>query len=143
MVVTTVQQKDSISNKTGTYIPNYVKLSDVKDHSTLNDIFSEENPIPDTSSLMILNLNFQFNEFMNKTSDVYADELKISSLYLYDWIDNNNDTEITSDELSMINRAGSWGTVQELRISEPNEKFDGVPLSWSLSCTKCIFFLVR
>ena len=28
----------------------------------------------------------------------------------------------------MINRAGSWGTVQELRISEPKEKFDGVPL---------------
>ena len=28
----------------------------------------------------------------------------------------------------MINRAGSWGTVQELRVSEPKEKFDGVPL---------------
>ena len=126
--VTTVQQQDSISNKTGTYIPNYVKLSDVKDHSTLNDIFSEDNPIPDTSSLMILNLNFPFNEFMNNTSDVYADELKISSLYLYDWLDKNSDTEITSDELSMVNRAGSWGTVQELRVSEPNERFDGVPL---------------
>jgi len=126
--VTTVQQQDSVSNKTGIYIPNYVKLSDVQDHSTLNEIFSEENPIPDESSLMILNLNFQFNEFMNKTSDVYADELKISSLYLYDWIDKNNDTEITFDELSMINRAGSWGTVQELRVSDPNEKFDGVPL---------------
>ena len=125
---TTVQQQDSISNKTGIYIPNYVKLSDVKDHSTLNDIFSEENPIPDTSSLMILNLNFPFNEFMNNTSDVYADELKISSLYLYDWLDKNNDTEITSDELSMVNRAGSWGTVQELRISEPNKRFAGVPL---------------
>ena len=126
--VTNVQQQDSISNKTGIYIPNYIKLSDVKDYSTLNDIFNEENPIPDESSLMILNLNFQFNEFMNKTSDVYADELKISSLYVYDWIDNNNDTKINSDELSMINRAGSWGTVQELRISEPNEKFDGIPL---------------
>ena len=126
--VTIVQQQDSIYNKTGIYVPNYVKLSDVKDHSTLNDIFSDENPIPDNSSLMILNLNFPFNQFMNDTSDIYADELKISSLYLYDWIDNNNDTEITSDELSMVNRAGSWGTVQELRVSEPNEKFDGVPL---------------
>jgi hypothetical protein len=126
--VTTVQQQDPINNKTGVYIPNYVKLSDAQYHSTLNDIFSEDNPIPDESSLMILNLNFHFNEFMNKTSDVYADELKISSLYLYDWVDNNNDTEITSDELSMINRAGSWGTVQELRISEPNEKFNGIPL---------------
>ena len=65
---------------------------------------------------------------MNNTSDVYADELKISSLYLYDWIDDNDDTKITSDELSMVNRAGSWGTVQELRVSQPTEKFDGVPL---------------
>ena len=126
--VTTVQQQDSILNETGIYIPNYVKLSDVKDHSTLNDIFSGENPIPDNSSLMILNLNFPFNQFMNDTSEVYADDLKISSLYIYDWLDKNNDTKTTSDELSMINRAGSWGTVQELRISEPKEKFDGVPL---------------
>ena len=28
----------------------------------------------------------------------------------------------------MVNRAGSWGTVQELRVSEPKEKFTGVPL---------------
>ena len=126
--ITTVQQQDSISNKSGVYIPNYVKLSDIQNSSTLNDLFSEENPIPDTSSLMILNLNFPFNEFMNKTTEIYADDLKISSLYLYDWLDNNNDTKINSDELSMVNRAGSWGTVQELRISEPNKKFDGVPL---------------
>ena len=77
---------------------------------------------------MILNLIFPFNQFMNNTSEVYADDLKISSLYIYDWLDNNNDTKTSSDELSMINRAGSWGTVQELRISEPKEKFDGVPL---------------
>ena len=126
--VTNVQQQDSINNKTGVYIPNYVKLSDVDDNSSLNDIFNKENPIPDESSLMILNLNFPFNQFMNNTSDVYADELKISSLYLYDWIDDNDDTKITSDELSMVNRAGSWGTVQELRVSQPTEKFDGVPL---------------
>jgi hypothetical protein len=54
--------------------------------------------------------------------------MKISSLYLYDWLDKDNDTKITFDELSMVNRAGSWGTVQELRVSEPKEKFDGVPL---------------
>ena len=65
---------------------------------------------------------------MNSTASIYADDLKISSLYLYDWIDNNNDTRVSSDELSMINRAGSWGTVQELRVSDPKEKFDGVPL---------------
>ena len=125
---TTVQQHDSILNKTDTFIPNYVKLSDIKNNSSLNDYFDDENPIPEESSLMILNVNFPFNQFMNNTSDVYADDLKISSLYLYDWLDNNNDTQITSNELSMINRAGSWGTVQELRVSDPNEKFDGVPL---------------
>ena len=49
-------------------------------------------------------------------------------MYVYDWLDKNNNLEISSDELSMVNRAGSWGTVQELRVSEPKEKFDGVPL---------------
>ena len=125
---TTVRQQDSILNKTNVFIPNYVKLSDVNNHEELGDFFNSENPIPDESSLMILNVNFPFDKFMNSTTDVYADDLQISSLYLYDWIDNNNDTKITSNELSMINRAGSWGTVQELRVSEPQEKFEGVPL---------------
>ena len=122
------QQKDSILNKTGVYSPNYVKLSDVKDNNELGDFFDTKNPIPDDSSLLVLNLNFPFDQFMNSTADVYADDLKISSLYLYDWIDKNNNTKVTSDELSMVNRAGSWGTVQELRVSEPVEKFEGEPL---------------
>ncbi|MGY5150508.1 MAG: S8 family serine peptidase [Candidatus Nitrosopumilus sp. bin_68KS] len=125
---TIVRQQDSILNKTDTFIPNYVKLSDVTNHEMVSDFFDEQNPIPDDSSLMIVNVNFPFSDFMNSTSKVYADDLKISSLYLYDWIDSNNDTKITSDELSMVNRAGSWGTVQELRVSEPNKKFEGVPL---------------
>ena len=125
---TDVRQQDSILNNTDTFIPNYVKLSDVTSQTELSEFFNEQNPIPDESSLMVLNLNFRFTDFMNNTADVYADDLKISSLYVYDWIDNNNDTKITSDELSMVNRAGSWGTVQELRVSEPNEKFEGVPL---------------
>jgi len=125
---TSVRQQDSILNKTDVFIPNYVKLSDVTNHSNLKTFFDENNPIPDNSSLMILNVNFPFTQFMNNTAEIYADELQISSLYLYDWIDNNNDTKITSNELSMVNRAGSWGTVQELRVSEPTEKFDGVPL---------------
>jgi len=125
---TTVRQQDSILNKTNIFIPNYVKLSDVNNHDELGDFFNSKNPIPDESSLMILNVNFPFDKFMNSTTDVYADDLQISSLYLYDWIDNNNDTKITSNELSMVNRAGSWGTVQELRVSEPKEKFDGIPL---------------
>ena len=125
---TIVQQQDSILNKTDTFAPNYVKLSEFGNSTELGTFFDESDPIPNESSLMILNVNFQFDDFMNNTSDVYADDLKIASLYLYDWIDNNNDTKITSNELSMVNRAGSWGTVQELRVSEPNEKFEGVPL---------------
>ena len=122
------QQQDSILNKTGVFSPNYVKLSDVRDNKELGDFFDIQNQIPDDTSLMILNLNFPFTQFMNSTADIYADDLKISSLYLYDWIDKNNNTEVTSDELSMINRAGSWGTVQELRVSEPKEKFEGMAL---------------
>ena len=91
---TVVRQQDSILNKTDTFIPNYVKLSDVKNHDTVGDFFDEQNPIPDESSLLILNVNFPFSDFMNGTSDVYADDLKISSLYLYDWLDSNNDTKI-------------------------------------------------
>ncbi|MCV0401911.1 MAG: S8 family serine peptidase [Nitrosopumilus sp.] len=125
---TILKQQDSILNETDTFIPNYVKLSELGNPDELSTFFNHDDPIPDESSLMILNVNFDFQDFMNSTSDVYADDLKISSLYLYDWIDSNNDTKITSNELSMVNRAGSWGTVQELRVSEPNEKFDGVPL---------------
>jgi len=125
---TVVRQQDPILNKTGVFIPNYVNLADVTNHSNLKTFFDDTDPIPDDSSLMILNVNFPFTEFMNSTAEIYADDLQISSLYLYDWIDNNNDTKISSNELSLINRAGSWGTVQELRVSEPSEKFDGIPL---------------
>ena len=125
---TITKQQDSILNKTDIFIPNYVRLSEFGNQTNLSTFFNNNDPIPDESSLMILNVNFPFSDFMNNTSEIYADDLKISSLYFYDWIDNNNDTKITSDELSMVNRAGSWGTVQELRVSEPNEKFDGVPL---------------
>ena len=45
-----------------------------------------------------------------------------------DWIDHNNDTKVTSGELSMVTRGGSWGTVQELRVSDPGEKFQGTPM---------------
>ena len=125
---TTVRQQDPLIEKPHAYSPNYIKLSDVRQPATLNEFFDEEQPIPDDASLMVLNVNFAFDVFMNETSDVYADDIKISSLYLYDWIDGNNDTKIASDELSMINRAGSWGTVQELRVTDPHEKFEGTPL---------------
>ncbi|MFB5609093.1 MAG: peptidase S8, partial [Nitrosarchaeum sp.] len=125
--ITKVRQQDSILNKSDTFIPNYIKLSDIKKQKELSNLF-DDNSIPPETSLLVLNLNFLFDNFMNKTDVQYANDMKISSLYMYDWIDQNNDTKITSNELSMINRAGTWGTVQELRITEPNEKFKGTPL---------------
>ena len=65
---------------------------------------------------------------MNQTNPSYADDLKISSLYLYDWKDKNDDSEIASDELTLVNRGGSWGTVQELRVSKPTEYFENEPI---------------
>ena len=126
--ITETQKQDPILNKTGTYAPNYVRLSDVKEHKTLASLFDQSNPIPQDASLMILNVNFSFDTFLNKTDDVFANDLKISSLYLYDWNDKNQDNDVSSDELSMINRGGSWGTVQELRVTEPNKKFENIPL---------------
>ena len=52
---------------------------------------------------MVLNLHFPFDVFMNQTATNYADDLQISSLYVYDWEDKNVDDEISSDELSMVN----------------------------------------
>jgi len=45
---------------------------------------------------------------MNQTDTTYADDLKISSLYVYEWEDKNIDDEISSDELSMVSSGGSW-----------------------------------
>jgi hypothetical protein len=125
---TAVQLQDSILNDSGTYRPKYVRLVDVKEHDNLLSFFDTPNPIPNDSSLMILNVNFLFDEFMNKTEDIYANDLKISSLYLYDWGDKNNDTKIASDELSLVNRGGSWGTLQEIRVTDPNTKFEQTPV---------------
>jgi len=125
---TSVHLQDSVVNKSGTYIPNYYRLVDAKEHTTLSSYFDVSNPIPDDASLMILNVNFPFDDFMNKTDLIYGNDLKISSLYLYDWNDKNNNTKIDTDETSMVHRGGTWGTVQEVRVSEPNLKFDDTPV---------------
>lgn len=124
---TKVRLQDSVINKSGIYRPDYVRLSDVKKHDTLSSYY-DNHTIPKDSSLLILNLNFPFSDFMNKTEKMYANDIKIASLYLYDWSDKNKDTTIQSDELSMVNRAGSWGTVAEMRVSEPQSKFQDTPL---------------
>jgi Subtilase family len=125
---TTVNLQDPLLNKSGVYRPNYVPLENVKENFDLLSFFQKSKPIPDDASLMILDLNFPFSEFLNATSDKFADDMKISSLYLYDWNDKNNDGKPDYTELSMIHRGGSWGTVQQLQISDPNLKIKHVPL---------------
>ena len=118
--------QDSYLNKTDTYRPNYIPLGNFTEFQASSTNFI--NNIPEDSSLMVLNANFSFDQFMNQTNPIYADDLKISSLYLYDWKDKNDNSEISSDELLLVNRGGSWGTVQELRISKPLEQFNYQPI---------------
>jgi len=126
-LTTKVRLSDSMINKSGTYRPDYVMLSDVKKHDVLSSYY-DNNTIPKDASLLVLNLNVPFNDFMNKTEKMYAGDIKIASLYLYDWSDKDKDKKIESNELSMVNRAGSWGTVEEMRVSDPQSKFAGTPL---------------
>jgi len=123
--VTEPHLQDTILNEPETYRPNYIKLDDIPAEHRISN---ETSIIHPDSSLMILNLHFPFDTFMNQTDTTYADDLKISSLYVYDWEDKNTDDEISSDELSMVSRGGSWGTVQEIRISDPLEKFENEPV---------------
>ena len=123
--ITEPHLQDTILNESETYRPNYIKLRDIPaEHMTSN----ESSLIHPESSLMVLNVHFPFDVFMNQTSTNYADDLQISSVYVYDWDDKNEDDEISSDELSMVNRGGSWGTVQEIRLSDPVEKFEHEPI---------------
>jgi len=117
--------QDPILNESETYRPNYIKLDSIP---AQHRITNEASIIHPESSLMVLNAHFPFDVFMNQTDTNYADDLQISSLYVYDWEDKNTDEEISSDELSMVNRGGSWGTVQEIRLSDPVEKFENEPI---------------
>ena len=118
--------QDSYLNKTDTYVPNYVPLGNLTTAETKTTTFVKN--IPEDSSLMVLNANFPFDNFMNKTNPIYADDLKISSLYIYDWKDKDENSEISSNELSLVNRGGSWGTNQELRITDPTTQFENQPV---------------
>jgi len=120
--------KDSILNTTKTYRPNYIPIANFTSNNFTTQDLELQGKFPENSSLLVLNANFEFDTFMNKTNPIYADDLRISSLYLYDWNDKNNNTKITSDELSLVNRGGSWGTVQELRVTEPEKKFEDTPI---------------
>jgi len=113
---------DSYLNETDTYRPNYVSLGNMTISG--NNVSNSNMDIPDNSTLLVLNANFSFDQFMNQTNPIYADDLKISSLYIYDWNDKDDNSEISSDELSLVNRGGSWGTNQELRITKPTNQFE-------------------
>ena len=118
--------QDSYHNKSKIYRPNYISLANLTASEMIQTNSSKI--VPEDSSLLVLNANFSFDHFMNQTNPIYADDLKISSLYLYDWKDKNDDSKIASDELSLVNRGGSWGTVQELRVSKPTEHFENQPV---------------
>ena len=96
------------------YDPNYFNINEMGN-------------IPTDADLMVARLTFPFETFMNMT-DIYGNYLRIASLYAYDWADTDKDNKVSYTETSMVNRGGSWGTVQELRISDPNEKFKNTPL---------------
>ena len=54
--------------------------------------------------------------------------LGIGFSYMMIHLAKDDDSEISSDELSLVNRGGSWGTVQELRVSKPTEHFENQPV---------------
>ncbi|MGI0025106.1 MAG: hypothetical protein ACREA4_08185, partial [Nitrososphaera sp.] len=97
------------------YVPNYYNLE------------KEIGAIPDNAELMVARVNFPFKSLMNM-KEFYADGLRLASVYGYNWQDGDGDGNVTYTELAMVNRGGSWGTVQELRVSEPVEKFRDTPV---------------
>jgi hypothetical protein len=96
------------------YAPNYYDLTRITGE------------IPDTD-LMVARVNFPFSSFMN-TTELFADRLRIVSLYAYDWNDADGDGKVTYAETTMINRGGAWGTTQEMRVADPQAKFAGTPV---------------
>jgi len=125
---TQVRLQDPLIKKSGVYRPNYIPLKEIKNHTGLASFFEKTKPIPDDASLLVLDLTYPFSQFMNSSAKTYAADMKISSLYLYDWNKNNASSTPTSKELSLINRGGAWGTVQELRVSEPAAQIKHTPL---------------
>ena len=90
--ITEPHLQDSYHNKSKTYRPNYIPLDDLSTSEKINTNSSKT--MPDESTLLVLNANFSFDHFMNQTNPIYADDLKISSLYLYDWKDKDNNLSL-------------------------------------------------
>ncbi|MCS7141048.1 MAG: S8 family serine peptidase [Candidatus Nitrosocaldus sp.] len=77
------------------------------------------------SDLMVAKVYYPFESFMNTRDPLYANELRIASLYAYEWRDEDRNSSLTYTETAMINRAGAWGTVQHLSVIEPFKRVDG------------------
>jgi hypothetical protein len=82
--------------------------------------------VPD-ADLMVAHVNFPFKSFMNST-ELFADGLRIASVYAYDWRDLDGDGKVSFKEITMVNRGGSWGTTQEVRVGNPDGRFQGSPV---------------
>jgi hypothetical protein len=96
------------------YIPKYVSIN-LDDNNNKRD-----------ADLLIAKLHYPFETFMNTSKDaIYANELRIASLYAYDWIDKDGNGKVSYDETAMISRAGAWGTAQQLMVSEPFKRVKG------------------
>ena len=61
---------------------------------------------------------------MNST-ELFADHLRIASIYAYDWHDDNGDRKTAYGEMTLINGGGSWGTTLEVHVGDPTAKFKG------------------
>jgi hypothetical protein len=98
------------------YTPNYYNLTEIIG-----------GPVPEDADLMVARVNFPFSSFLNST-ELFADYMRIASVYSYDWHDSDQDDDVGYKEITMVNRGGSWGTIQELRVSDPASKFTGTPV---------------
>lgn len=97
------------------FAPNYYNLTMLANGTLPN------------ADLMVARANFSFKSFLN-TTEVFADHLRIASIYSYDWDDADGDGKVSYNEITMVNRGGSWGTTQELRVGDPQAKFKGTPV---------------
>ena len=113
---TEVRQKDPVlNNEKAGYVPNYINLK-------------KELDIPKDTELMVIKAYFPFESFLNATEPVYANSLRIASLYFYDWFDKNKDNKVSFSEISLVNRGGTWGTIQQVTIRDPLDRIKNTPL---------------
>lgn len=128
---TEVRQKDSILNNTKAgYVPNYLNLK-------------KELDIPEDTELMVIKAYFPFETFLNATEPVYANSLRIASLYLYDWLDKNKDNKVWFNETSLVNRGGTWGHRSAGHCTRPVGQDKEHACTWHLSSAYNILLLER